>query len=113
MLKTRQDCDNNSVHALFLMAGYRGAVPDFRLFSLQAPVLARVPAVPAASPAATQQHPAWTDDASWTSGGRARRKVAAARRARRGGAAPPAPLQPGAAPLRGELWEPTSTSGAS
>ena len=36
--------------------------------SLQAPALAQVPAVPAesASPAAALQHPAWTDDASWT-----------------------------------------------
>jgi hypothetical protein len=35
--------------------------------SVQAPVLAAAPAVPAecASPAAARQHPAWTDDASW------------------------------------------------
>jgi len=36
--------------------------------SLQAPVLATASAVPAepASPAVALQHPAWTDDASWT-----------------------------------------------
>ncbi len=39
----------------------------YLLVSLQAPALAMpAPDVPMSSPVASPQHPAWTDDASWT-----------------------------------------------